>query len=86
MIGSLLGNRGGAGHIFVRGISARSDESDLQFCGPAILYNFILEFGDWSSKIWCERPVDMRLQFRQILEEAKISYSGPPVESDLQYL
>ena len=76
MVGSLLGNRGRAGHVFVRGIGARTDKSNFQFRGPAILYDFIFEFGDWSCKIWCERPIDMGLQFRQILKEEKLVKVG----------
>ena len=75
MVGSFLGNRSRARHIFVRGISARTDESDFQFGGPAILHDFVLEFGDRSCKIWREGSIDMWLQFRQILQEGLASNS-----------
>ena len=75
MVGSFSGNRGRAGHIFVRGVSARTDEGNLQFGGPAILHDLVLEFGDRSCKIWCEGSIDVWLQFRQILQEGLASNS-----------
>jgi len=76
MVGSFSGNRGRAGHIFVRGVSARTDEGNFQFGGPAILHDLVLEFGDRSCKIWCEGSIDMWLQFRQILQGGLASNSG----------
>ena len=56
-----------AGHILVRRVGARTDESNLEFSRPAILLNLSLELGERGSQIGSEGTVDMGLKLRQVL-------------------
>ena len=64
---SLTGDGSSAGHVLVRRVGARTDESDLELGGPVVLDDFILELGKRGSEIGSEGTVDVRLKLRQVL-------------------
>ena len=66
---SLLGNVRRTGHVLVRRISARADESNLEFRRPAVFLDLLLELRDRSSQVGSEGTVDMGLEFREILSQ-----------------
>lgn len=68
VISSLLDDGSRASHILVGRVGARTDETNFDFLGPAILLDFLSEFGDRGSQIGCEGTVDMRLKFREVLK------------------
>lgn len=71
--GGLAGDRSGAGHVLVRRVSARTDEGDLEFLGPVVLDDLVLELRDRSSQVGSEGTVDVGLELREVLRDEKIS-------------
>jgi hypothetical protein len=66
MVEGVLSDRGGTGHVLVRGVSARANKTDLELLGPLVGLNSLLELGDRGSKIGSEGTVDVRLQLREV--------------------
>lgn len=66
MIGSLLGDGSRAGHILIRRVGARTDESNLELLGPVVLLNGSSKLGDGGSKIRSEGAVDMGLKLGEV--------------------
>jgi hypothetical protein len=66
VIEGLAGDGGGAGHILVGRVCARSNESDFEFFGPAMFLDSFLEFGNWGGEIGGEGAVDVRFQGVQV--------------------
>ena len=64
---SLTSDRSSAGHVLVRRVGARTDESNLEFSRPAILLNLSLELGERGSQIGSEGTVDVGFELRQVL-------------------
>ena len=62
-----LGDRCSPRHVLVRRVRARTNESDLELRGPAILLNSSLEFRERSGKIGSERTVDVGLELGKVL-------------------
>lgn len=62
----LAGDGGGAGHVLVGGVCARSNESDFEFFRPAMFLDGFLEFGDWGGEIGREGAVDVGFQGIQV--------------------
>jgi hypothetical protein len=67
MGGCFLRNRSGAGHVFVGGVGAGTDEGDFEFRRPVVLLDLRCKLGDGCSKIGCKRTVNMGFEFRQVL-------------------
>mmetsp|Transcript_4227 Transcript_4227/g.26860 ORF Transcript_4227/g.26860 Transcript_4227/m.26860 type:complete len:353 (-) Transcript_4227:1099-2157(-) len=55
--------RGRAGHVLVRAVGARTNQSRLQFRGPCVLLQSLCKFGKWPGPIRTERTIDMGLKF-----------------------
>lgn len=70
--GGLTGDRSGAGHVLVRRVGARTDEGDLEFLGPVVLDDFILELRDGSSQVGSEGTVDVGLELGEVLSREQI--------------
>ena len=68
MISCLLRDRRAAGHVFVRRVGARADQSDLEFLGPVVLLYLLSELGDGGGKVGSEGTVDVWLEFREVLQ------------------
>lgn len=66
MVESVLGNGGGTAHVLVRGVGAGADQTDLEFLGPAIGLDSLLELADGSGKIGGERTVDVGLELGEV--------------------
>jgi len=69
VIRSFLGDGSGARHVFVRRVGAGSDEGNLEFFGPVVLFGFCGEFGDGRRKIGGERTVDVGFEFGEVLTD-----------------
>lgn len=63
----LTGDGSSAGHVLVRRVGARTDESDLELSWPVVLDYLILELGERGGEIGSEGTVDVRLEFRKVL-------------------
>ena len=63
----LLGDRGDTRHVLVRRVGARTDKSNLEILGPAILLNSLLELRKRCSQVGGERTVDMGLELGKVL-------------------
>lgn len=66
VVESVLGNRGGAAHVLVRGVGARADKTDLEVLGPAVGLDGILELADGGGKIGSEGTVDVGLELGEV--------------------
>jgi hypothetical protein len=66
VIKSITCNRRGTRHILVRGICARTDQTDLELLGPVVGLDGLGELGDGCGKIRGERTVDVWLEFRKV--------------------
>ena len=62
-----------AGHILVRRVGARTDQSNLELNGPVVLLDSLGKLGDRGSQIRSERTVDMGLELGQVLQELSIT-------------
>jgi hypothetical protein len=66
MVEGITSDRGGTGHILVRGVGARTNQTDLELLGPAILLDSLAELGDRSSQIRSEGTVDVGLELGEV--------------------
>jgi hypothetical protein len=66
VVEGITSDRGGTGHILVRGVGARTNQTDLELLGPAVLLDSLAELGDRSSQIRSERTVDVRLELGEV--------------------
>lgn len=72
--GSLTGDRSRTGHVLVRRVGARTDEGNLEFLGPVVFDDFLLELGDGGSQVGSEGTVDVGLELGEVLhDEEKVS-------------
>ena len=67
VVSSLLRDVGRAGHVLVRRVRARADESDLELLWPSVLDNLVLELGKRCGKVGREGTVDVRLKLGEVL-------------------
>lgn len=67
--GSLTGDRSGTRHVFVGRVGARTDEGNLEFLGPVVLDDFLLELRNGSSQVGSERTVDVGLELGEVLRD-----------------
>ena len=68
-------DRGGTGHVLIRGVGARADQTDLELLGPLVGINSLLELRDRGGKIGSERTVDVRLELGQVDLDQLIVFS-----------
>jgi hypothetical protein len=66
VVEGITGNGGSAGHILVRGVGARADQTDLELVGPAVVLDSLAELGDGSSQIGGEGTVDVGLELGKV--------------------
>lgn len=62
----LLEETGGARHVLVRRVGARTDESDLDLIRPSVLLADLGKLGDGGSEIGSEGTVDVGFEFREV--------------------
>jgi hypothetical protein len=62
VVHGVLRNGGSAGHVLVRGVGARADETDLEVFRPLVGLDSLLELGDGGGQIRCEGTVDVGLK------------------------
>jgi hypothetical protein len=67
MIRCLLRDGRAAGHVFVRRVGARADQSDLEFLWPIVLLDLLGELGDGGGKVGSEGTIDVWLKLREVL-------------------
>lgn len=60
------GNGGSTGHVLVRGVGARTNQTNLEVLRPLVGVNGLLELRDGSGKVGSERTVDVGLELRQV--------------------
>lgn len=63
---SVPGNRGRTGHVLVRGVGARTDETGLELLGPVVVLDGLAELGDGGTQIRSEGTVDVRLKLSEV--------------------
>lgn len=66
VVQSVTGDGGATGHVLVRRVGARANETDLQVLGPVVVLDGLGELRDGSSQIGGEGTVDVRLEFGQV--------------------
>ena len=66
VLGSLLDDGSGAGHILIRRVGARTDERNLEFLGPVVLLDGCGKLGKRGSQIGSEGTVDVGLELGQV--------------------
>lgn len=66
VVQGVAGNGSGAGHVLVGGVSARTDQSDLEVLRPLVGLDGLGELGDRSGKVRSEGTVDVRLKLGQV--------------------
>lgn len=66
VVKSVASDRGGARHILVRRVGARTDQTNLELLGPAVGLDGLAELGDRGGKIRGEWAVDVGLKLRQV--------------------
>lgn len=71
VLGSLTGDRSGAGHVLVGRVGARADEGDLELLRPVVLLDCLSELGDGSGQIGSEGTVDVGLKLGEVLREIR---------------
>lgn len=69
VVRSLLDNGSRASHVLIGRVSARTDETNFKFIGPAILLDLGGELGKGGGQIRSERTVDVGLEFRKVLKK-----------------
>ena len=78
MVRCLLSDRRAAGHVFVRRVGTRADQSDLEFLWPIVLLDLLSELGDGGGKVGGEGTVDVWLKLREILPARQKSKPAAP--------
>lgn len=66
MLHGVLGNGGRAGHVLVRGVGARTDETSLELLRPVVVLDGLAELGDGGTQIRGEGTIDVRLKLSQV--------------------
>lgn len=66
VVGSFLGNGSGTGHVLVRRVGARSDETDGELIGPVVSLDGSSELGERGGKIRSVRSVDVGLELGEV--------------------
>lgn len=66
VVDSVLGDRGSTGHVLVRRVGARADQTDLELLRPSVGLNGVLELRDGGGQVRGERSVDVRLELGQV--------------------
>lgn len=66
VVEGITSDGGGAGHILIGGVGARTNQTNLKLLGPAVGFDSLAELGDRSSKIWGKWAVDVWLELRQV--------------------
>jgi len=66
VVHGVLGDGCGARHVLVRGVCARSNQTDLEVSRPVVVCDGLLELADRSGKIWGKWAVDVRLKLREV--------------------
>jgi hypothetical protein len=67
MVSSLLDDGGRTRQVLIRGVGARTNETDFEFIGPAVLLDSVSKLGDGRCKIRCEGPIDVRFKLGEVL-------------------
>lgn len=62
----ILRDRGRAGHVLVRRVGARADQTDLELFRPLVGLDSLLELADGGGKIGGEGTVDVGLKLREV--------------------
>lgn len=63
----LGGDGSRSGHVLVRGVGARSDQSDLELLGPSVGSNGLGELGDGGGEIGSVGSVNVGLELGEVL-------------------
>lgn len=66
VIKSVTCNRGRTGHVLIRGVGARTNQTNLKVLRPLVSVNGLLELRDGGSKVRSEGTVDVRLELGQV--------------------
>lgn len=66
VVDGVTSDGGSSGHVLVRGVGARADETDLELLGPVVILDGLAELGDGSGQIGSEGTVDMGLKLVQV--------------------
>lgn len=66
VVQSVTRDGGATGHVLVRRVGARANQTDLQVLGPVVVLNGLGELGDGGSQIGGEGTVDVRLELGQV--------------------
>lgn len=66
VVESIASDRGGARHVLVRRVGARTDETNLEVLGPVVVLDGLAELGDGGGQIGGEGTVDVRLELGQV--------------------
>ncbi len=66
VVDSVLGDGGSTGHVLVRRVGARADQTDLELLRPSVGLDGLLELGDGGGQVGSERSVDVRLKLGQV--------------------
>jgi len=66
VVQGITGDGGGTGHVLIRGVGARTNQTDLELFRPLVGFNGLLELGDGGGQVRGERTVDVRLELGQV--------------------
>jgi hypothetical protein len=66
VVHGILCDGGSTGHVLVRGVGARADQTDLELLGPVVGLDGLLELADGSGQIRGEGTVDVGLELREV--------------------
>jgi len=66
VVHGVLSDGSGARHVLVRGVCARTNQTDLEVRRPVVVGDGLLELADRGGKIWGEGTVDVRLELREV--------------------
>lgn len=66
MVKSVTSDRGGTGHVLIRGVGARTDQTNLELLRPLVGLDSLLELGDGGSKVGSKGTVNVRLKLREV--------------------
>ena len=80
----LGGDGSRSGHVLVRRVGARSDQSDLELLGPSVGSNSLGELGDGGGEIGSVGSVDVRLELGEVLEGREKSEGRRPRSAQAQ--
>ena len=66
VVKSVTGNGSGTGHVLIRGVGARTNQTDLEVLRPLVGVDSLLELGYGGSKVRSEWTVDVRLELGEV--------------------